>query len=168
MSFVQCSGCEAEVDITKAYCPDCGMPMDEEQKRKGSSEFDSVMKTQNLSPTTQYRLMEQFNLSTVFKLPKDANESKAVENNEPAAVENKVESVPLNVPPETRIEPKPPENKSEIENKSKLVAKINQLFGGDSDSKTLLYVTFGVVSLFLVLALISVIILGILFWNYSK
>lgn len=166
MSFVQCSGCEADVEITKAYCPDCGMPMDEEQKRIGSSEFDSLMKTQNLSSTTQFRLMEQFNLSKVFKLPKDVNETKAVKN-ELRAVENEVKAVP-NVPPVTHIGQNQPDSSSEIKNKSKLAAKINQLFGSDSDSKTLLYVTVGVVLLFFVLALISVIILSVLLWNYSK
>ncbi len=70
MSLKQCSGCEAMVDASKAYCPDCGTPMDEEEKRTGSSEFDSLMKTQQVSKTTQFRLIKQFNLSSIFTAPK--------------------------------------------------------------------------------------------------
>ncbi len=89
MSSVQCSGCDAMVDPAKAYCPDCGMPMDEEQQRDELSEFDSL-------------------LGTVDYVPDDVND--------PKAVENKVKSVPLNVPSETRIEPKQPDNRLEIKN----------------------------------------------------
>ena len=105
MSFVTCSGCEAMVDPAKAYCPDCGMPVDEEQQRDESSEFDSQIKTQNVTPSARFRLIKQFKLSAFFKLPDDVNE--------PKAVENKIKSL-LNVPSETRIEPKQPDNRLEI------------------------------------------------------
>lgn len=82
MSFVTCLSCDAKVDPAKAYCPDCGMPMDEEDQRDELSEFDSL-------------------LGTVDYVPDNVNE--------PKAVENKIESVLLNEPSEMPIEPKQPD-----------------------------------------------------------
>lgn len=66
MSLKQCSGCATMVDETKAFCSNCGNPMDDEQKRTGSSEFDALAKTQNLSATRHLEILEQFNLSMIF------------------------------------------------------------------------------------------------------
>lgn len=66
MDLKQCTGCQSMVDSQKAYCPDCGAPMDEEQKRESSSEFDNLAKTQNLNSTMQKQLLENLNLSFIF------------------------------------------------------------------------------------------------------
>jgi hypothetical protein len=109
MSFKQCPGCRAQVAESKAYCPDCGAPMDEEQKREGSSEFDSQMKTQNLKTSDQFRLLEQLNNSTFFNLqPKGAQESKPVETDA-----KPVQSEPVAETDAKHIQSNPVENQAE-------------------------------------------------------
>jgi len=162
MSLKQCPECEAMIDAAKAYCPDCGTSMDEEQKRVGSSEFDSLGKTQRLSKTTQFRLLEQLNLSSIFSPPQTGeNESKAVETD--------VKIVQPNVGQQARIKPKQPETAAaKPENVINLTAENDRKTGDASNSnKRLYFVLGGIILLFFVLALI-VIIYGFLFWNYFK
>lgn len=74
MDLKECTGCRAMVDSQKAYCPDCGTPMDEEQRRESTSEFDNLAKTQNLNSTMQQQFLDNLNLSFIFA-KKDLAES---------------------------------------------------------------------------------------------
>jgi len=161
MSLKQCPECEATVDEAKAYCPDCGTPMESEQKRVGSSEFDSLGQTQRLSKTTQFRLLEQFNLSSIFSPPpRGENESKAVEND--------VKVVQPSGSQQAQIKPKQLDNAApKPEKVINLTAENQQKTGDASNPNKKLYFVLGVILLFFVLTLIGVIILGILFWNYK-
>lgn len=150
MDFIQCSECEATVDEAKAYCPECGAAMDEEEKRAGISEFDSLMKTQNISSTTQFRLMEQFNLSTIFKMPK------------PTKVEEK-QKTGTSQPDE---KPKGQTLSEQTHKKTVPVVKDKKAESDTSNSNKKLYFVLAAVSLFFVLALISVIILSFYLWFY--
>ncbi len=158
------------VDASKAYCPDCGTAMDEEQGRDGHSEYDSLMQTRNLNPTAHLKLLEQFNLSSIFKLPpEDANESKTVESEaKPARFDRQ---------PETHIRSKRPENiisvsenANDIKPKSTgdVAIKPSPIIENAPNSKKNLYITLGAVLLLSGLALILIIILGFIYWNYYK
>lgn len=102
MSLMQCPKCEATVEVSKAFCPDCGSPMDEEQKRVISSEYDSLIETEPVSQATQAKLKEHFKLLSSFaRLQKDPSES-----NESG---NEGKSAQLNAPPVTYVTPKQPD-----------------------------------------------------------
>ena len=161
MSFRQCPECEATVDAAKAYCPDCGTPMDEEQKRVGSSEFDSSGKTQRLSKTTQFRLMEQLNLSSFFAPPQmGEKESKAVETD--------VKVVQPSGRQQAQIKPIQPETAAKPKNVINLTAEKDRKTGDASNpNKRLYFILGGIILLFFGLAFI-VIIFGFLYLNYFK
>jgi len=154
------------VDVSKAYCPDCGTPMDEEQKRTGSSEYDSLMKTQRVSKTTQFKLLEHFNLTSAFAPPKkDASESNKVENEEKSPQLNVQPAAPV-----TYVTPKQPDAAPpRLEGEFNPIAERDVSNDATSKSNKKFYIVAGgIILLFLFLALISVIILGILYWNYLK
>ncbi len=166
MSLKQCSVCEAMVEVSKAYCPNCGTPMDEEQKRDGSSEYDSLMKTQQVSKTTQFKLLEHFNLTSAFAPPKiDASES--------SEVENEGKSVQLNAQPAlpvTYITPKQPDTaESQLRSEFNPVANKDASIDSNSKSDKKFYIVAGgIILFFLFLAIISVVFLGILYRDYLK
>ena len=166
MSLKQCSGCGETVDESKAYCPDCGTPMDEEQRRSNeASEFDSLMKTQNINVTSHLKMIEQFNLSSVFTPPKVADEP-ATAKKEPGAVKRETKTVQLQAIPETNT--KQPSNvvyKSEKENN--LSSNNNTVAGNTPDSKKTLYIVGGIVLLLLALGVAAAVTFGILYW-YNK
>ena len=87
MSFKQCSGCQSMVAESKAFCPDCDTPMDVEQKRHDTSEFELQMKTQNLTGTSQLLLLEQLNLSTFFSFPPKKNQEPEVIQPESSSIQ---------------------------------------------------------------------------------
>lgn len=150
MNLRKCPACQASVDAQKAYCPDCGAPMDEELERSGSSEFDSMMRTQNISRTTQFRLMEDFNLSAVFNT-KDLEETNERENGAAQISPNR-----NNQKPAESVFIEPP-NVSE---------KAVQKTGANSDQKSYIYVGIGLTVFALIL--ITAIVAGILVWKYSR
>lgn len=51
METKACSKCGWEADAAKAFCPECGEPMVEEQKREQSSEFVEAGQTKQFSPS---------------------------------------------------------------------------------------------------------------------
>ena len=166
------------VDDSKAYCPDCGAPMDEEQKRSGSSEYDSLMKTQNLNMTSQLKILEQFNLSSVFT-PPSADEAGAVKK-EPVPVREPVpvkepspiretKTVQLQAIPEIDVnagQPAPviPSSKSE----SSFSATDNSVINTEPNSKKTLYIVGGVALLITALGLAAAVTFGILYWYNAK
>jgi hypothetical protein len=79
---------------SKAYCPDCGAPMDAEQDRFASSAFDIQMKTENISPTTQFRLLEELNQSTLSNIEKAPQGTKPAENKAPVSTDPVFRSSP--------------------------------------------------------------------------
>ena len=150
MNLKKCSACQAAVDALKAYCPECGAPMDEELQRNGSSEFDSMMRTQNISRTTQFRLMEDFNLSAVFNT-KDLEETARRENGA------------------TQFSP-PPNNQRKTES---IVIEPQNVSGAatkkpEKDSNKKAYLSVGIGLVIFALILIAAIIVGILVWKYSR
>ncbi len=151
------------VEVSKAYCPNCGTPMDEEQKRDGSSEYDSLIKTQQVSKTTQFKLLEHFKLSSTFDPPqKDAGESNEVENDG--------KSAQLNVQPVTYDTPKQPDTAvPQLGSEFNPIADKDASIDSNSKSdKNFYIVAGGIILFFLFLALMSAVILGILYWNYLK
>jgi hypothetical protein len=165
MSLKQCSGCQEMVEESKAYCPDCGTPMDEEQKRNGSSEYDSLMKTQNINVTSHLKMIEQFNLSSVFTPPKTTDESGTVKK-EPAAAKRETKTIQLQAIPETNTG-QPYKTVSNPEKKNNLSSNNNAVSGNEANSKKTLYIVGGIVLLFLALAVAAAVTFGILYW-YNK
>lgn len=165
MSLKQCPECKATVETSKAYCPDCGTPMDEEEKREGFSEFDSLGRTQNLSKTTQFRLLEQFNISSIFTPPQvNENQPKADQNEVKANdVKAEVKATPVNGHQQAQIKPKQPGSAMpKPENVINLKAVNDPKAGSAPASNKNLYYILGGILLFFVLTFIGISILGIL------
>jgi hypothetical protein len=150
------------VDESKAYCPDCGTPMDEEQRRNGSSEYDSLMKTQNINVTSHLKMIEQFNLSSVFTPPQVTDESGAAKK-EPGIVRSETKTVHLQAIPE--ISTKQTVNTAfKSEKESSLSSNNNAVAVNTSDSKKTLYIVGGIVLLLLALGFAAAVTFGILSW----
>jgi hypothetical protein len=167
MSFIQCSVCEATVDAAKAYCPECGSAMDEEEKRTSFSEFDQLMKTQNINSTTHFRLMEQFKLSSVFKPPQAAEADQNLEKNKEAAA---AKATAANAPPPEKT----PDQKFAAAGAANAArgtvgGQIENKPAGDntSTSNTKIYIIIGAATFFLALFVISI-VLGLLYWFYPR
>ncbi len=56
MGLKKCEKCGEAVEEAKAFCPECGNPFVEEEKREGSSEFDNYAGTINFSKSV-YKMM---------------------------------------------------------------------------------------------------------------
>jgi hypothetical protein len=56
MNFVKCEKCGTNVPETKAFCPECGSAMVNEETRTHTSEHDSYQETMRLSKSS-YNLM---------------------------------------------------------------------------------------------------------------
>lgn len=165
MSLKQCSGCEAMVEESKAFCPDCGMAVDEEQKRIRPSEYDSLVKTKPVSQTTQFKLAEHFKLSSAFAPPKKA----VGESNEGR---NKGKPVHLIVQPLIPIKRDTPKRLDteviQLGSEFNLIVDRDTSIESTLESDKKFYTVAGIISFSLSLALISAVILGILYWNYLK
>jgi hypothetical protein len=151
------------VDESKAYCPDCGTPMDEEQRRSNeASEFDSLMKTQNVNVTSHLKMIEQFNLSSVFTPPQVADEPAA--KKETGAVKRETKTVQLQAIPE--ISAKQPDNTAfKSEKQSSLSSNNNAVVSNTANTnKTTLYIVGGIVLLLMALGFAAAITFGILSW----
>ena len=164
MSLKQCSGCEQMVDESKAYCPDCGTPMDEEQRRSNeASEFDSLMKTQNINVTSHLKIIEQINLSSVFTPPQVADEPAAAKK-EPSAVKRETKTVQLQAIPE--INTKQPDNTASKSRKEGSLSSDNNAVVSNTpnSNKTAIYIIGGVVLLLLALGFAAAVTFGLLSW----
>lgn len=154
------------VDVSKAYCPDCGSPMDEEQKRAGSSEYDSFMKTQQISKTTQFKLSEHFNQSANPAPPQK-------DTGQPNEFGNERKSVVLNLQPIAPVIDATPRQTETVAPQSgsnfNPAADKNAFIDSSSKPNKKIYIIVGgAILLFLLLALVAAIVTGILYWNYSK
>lgn len=154
------------VDETKAYCPDCGSPMDEEQRRSGSSEYDSLMKTQNINLTSQLKLIEDFNLSSVFTPPKDADEQPEVKKEAPV---NKVgtKTIQLQAIPEV-ISNNNQKEPIVFDSQRAGNASVNKEINKAANSNKTLYIVGGLGIFVLALILIAIVTFAILYWYNSK
>lgn len=63
MSHIQCKRCGASVLDTKAFCPECGGAMVEEQTRKHTSEHESYDATLNLSKSGYNLMLSEMDLN---------------------------------------------------------------------------------------------------------
>lgn len=167
MSFIQCSVCEATVDAAKAYCPECGSAMDEEEKRTSFSEFDQLMKTQNINSTTHFRLMEQFKLSSVFKPPQGAEADQNLEKNKEVSDANPaVANIP---PPEKTSDTKPAVVSTANAARGTVGGQIENKPEGDktSTSNKKTYIIIGAATFFLALFIVSAVLIFI-YWFYLR
>lgn len=162
MSLKQCPGCQEMVDESKAYCPDCGTPMDEEQRRSGASEYDSLMKTQNINVTSHLKMIEDFNLSSVFAPPKAAEES-ATAQKETAAPKMETKTIHLQAISDTNIK-QPVNNVAEPKVESNVSSNSSAAVGSEPNSKKTLYIVGGAGLLFLALAVAAAATFAILYW----
>lgn len=63
MAQQQCNKCGETVDDAKAFCPGCGQPFVEEEKRKTTSEFESVDLTQKMGRTAYNQMLTDMGLN---------------------------------------------------------------------------------------------------------
>jgi hypothetical protein len=63
MSHVQCKKCGANVLEAKAFCPECGGAMVDEQVRRHTSEHESYDATVNLSKSGYNLMLSEMNLN---------------------------------------------------------------------------------------------------------
>lgn len=166
MSLKQCPGCDEMVDESKAYCPECGSPMDEEQRRSGASEYDSLMKTQNINLTSQLKLIEDFNLSSVFTPPKNTDEQNELKKEAPVdkigSKTIQLQAIPeittKNSQNEAAVHPAPSAGKASVNNKTDSAANSNKT----------LYMLGGLGIFILALTLIAFVTFAVLYWYNSK
>jgi hypothetical protein len=138
MSLKQCPGCAAMVPVSKAYCPDCGAAMDEEQLREAASEYESQSKTQNLNSTSQLLLLEEFNLSNFYEFQqKKAGESKGVEDEAPPAPAPQAAAASNPAPKETAPPPPAPSPLPSQANYTENRAKAARFNSSDNLKKTI-------------------------------
>ena len=64
MSLKKCEKCGEDVEIAKAFCPECGNPFVTEEKRQVVSEFDKYAGTINFSDSAYNKLLSELNLDT--------------------------------------------------------------------------------------------------------
>jgi hypothetical protein len=160
MDLKQCPGCEATVDSQKAYCPDCGTPMEEEQKKSRVSEFDNLIKTQNINPSQQIQFLDKLNLSFIFASKNDKQTPENVE------VENKSFKQPI-TPEKTNAQPQTAPTTRQPSAKPEAVSETAVEFGKKSAKKE--YIVIGalvlaVLALFLI-ALVITLLGYIYFWQ---
>jgi hypothetical protein len=63
MAHVQCKKCGANVLEAKAFCPECGGAMVDEEVRQHTSEHDSYAQTMNLSKSGYNLMLSEMNLN---------------------------------------------------------------------------------------------------------
>jgi hypothetical protein len=63
MSHLQCKKCGANVLEAKAFCPECGGAMVDEEVRQHTSEHDSYAQTVNLSKSGYNLMLSEMNLN---------------------------------------------------------------------------------------------------------
>ncbi len=63
MEQKQCLVCNAMVDETKAFCPECGNPLETEQQRQESNEISGRSQTFQLDDDSFKQMLKDMNLS---------------------------------------------------------------------------------------------------------
>jgi len=63
MAHLQCKKCGANVLEAKAFCPECGGAMVDEEVRQHTSEHDSYAQTMNLSKSGYNLMLSEMNLN---------------------------------------------------------------------------------------------------------
>ncbi|CAN5581297.1 hypothetical protein BH18ACI1_BH18ACI1_01660 [soil metagenome] len=63
MEQKQCLVCNAMVDETKAFCPECGNPLETEQQRQESNEISGMSQTFRLDDDSFKQMLKDMNLS---------------------------------------------------------------------------------------------------------
>lgn len=99
MNQRQCAKCDSMVDAAKAFCPDCGEPMDAEQEREGTTEFDQHPATVQFSDSDFGRLMQKMDL--------DTSEHAEFKDEEEVAIQPEGTEGPDPVQPEVAKDPTP-------------------------------------------------------------
>ncbi len=89
MSLKKCEKCGEDVEIAKAFCPECGNPFVKEEKRADATEFDKYAGTLAFSKSEHDLLLAKMDLDT----------SKSPETEQP---KNPVSDSPNNFPPQNK------------------------------------------------------------------
>lgn len=59
----QCTSCNAMVGATKAFCPECGNPMEQEEQRISLSDIDKLTITYRLDEEQFWQMLKEMKLS---------------------------------------------------------------------------------------------------------
>lgn len=101
MAERQCEKCGEFADHAKAFCPACGAPFIEEEKRSGVSDYDAMDSTVQLGQTMYNQMLSDMGLN-VSKAP-DVPE-KRIEVVVPAVAEPTTQRpLPTNARPNSRV-----------------------------------------------------------------
>lgn len=63
MEQIQCPACSAMVDQTKAFCPECGNPIEPEKQREESNEMSGMSQTFRLDDESFKQMLKEMKLS---------------------------------------------------------------------------------------------------------
>jgi hypothetical protein len=103
MDIKKCEKCGENVDAAKAFCPECGNPFVEEQKREESSEFDKYAGTIKYSKSVYKMMLSEMELDTSKQTEKESK---------PIAKQVAGEIKPPQVEPPEIVQPIPPQTDS--------------------------------------------------------
>lgn len=79
MSLKKCEKCGEDVDVAKAFCPECGNPFVHEEKRQEATEFDKYAGTVALSKSAFNMMLGKMDLDT-SRSPEEEKQQNPVEN----------------------------------------------------------------------------------------
>lgn len=79
MSLKKCEKCGEDVDVAKAFCPECGNPFVKEEKREDATEFDKYAGTVALSNSAFNMLLGKMDLDT-SRSPEEEKRQKPIQN----------------------------------------------------------------------------------------
>jgi uncharacterized membrane protein YvbJ len=79
MSLKKCEKCGEDVDVAKAFCPECGNPFVHEEKRQGATEFDKYAGTMVFSKSAYNMMLGKMDLDT-SRSPEEENRQNPVQN----------------------------------------------------------------------------------------
>jgi hypothetical protein len=79
MSLKKCEKCGEDVDIAKAFCPECGNPFVDEEKRQEATEFEKHAGTMVFSKSAYNMMLGKMDLDT-SRSPEEEKQENPVQN----------------------------------------------------------------------------------------
>lgn len=79
MSLKKCEKCGEDVDVAKAFCPECGNPFVQEEKRQEATEFEKQAGTVAFSNSVFNMMLGKMDLDT-SRVPEEEKRQNAVQN----------------------------------------------------------------------------------------
>ncbi len=80
MSLKKCEKCGEDVDVAKAFCPECGNPFVEEEKREEVNEFEKQAGTVVFSKTAYNVMLGKMDLDTSRSPEAEENWQNPIQN----------------------------------------------------------------------------------------